>query len=156
MRQISFRNAQGTRKLNINFLRRITRDLLESKLELSRYELTIHLVSRKKMAELNEFFLRHAGSTDVITFDLREGYGDEFQSCDLAGEIYISVADAMDQGRQFSTPWTEEIARYIVHGVLHLQGFDDLLPEKRRKMKREENRLLRALGRDFRFDQISA
>jgi len=128
--------------------------LLERKLELSSYELAIHFISKREMAELNQTFLQHAGSTDVITFDLREGYGEVLQSFDLAGEIYISVADAIEQARQFSTRWTHEIARYVVHGILHLQGFDDRVPEQRRKMKREENRLVAALAREFALKQI--
>jgi probable rRNA maturation factor len=154
MRQIAFLNAQRTRKLNTRFLRRVTCDLLERKLELSSYELAIHFISKREMAELNQTFLQHAGSTDVITFDLREGYGEVLQSFDLAGEIYISVADAIEQARQFSTRWTHEIARYVVHGILHLQGFDDRVPEQRRKMKREENRLVAALAREFALKQI--
>jgi rRNA maturation RNase YbeY len=155
MKQVSLRNAQHIRKLNLRLLRRLTRDLLERKLGLSRYALTIHFVSEEEMAAFNESFLQHSGSTDVITFDLREGYDDTFQSCDLIGEIYISVGDAIRQAGEFSTHWTEEIVRYIVHGVLHLRGFDDLTPEKRRKMKRQENRLTAELGRDFQLNQAA-
>jgi ssRNA-specific RNase YbeY (16S rRNA maturation enzyme) len=47
------------------------------------------------------------------------------------------------------------MARYVVHGLLHLSGFDDVLLAARRKMKREENRLVRALKRRFRLERLA-
>jgi len=51
--------------------------------------------------------------------------------------------------------WQSEVVRYIVHGVLHLLGHDDLRADLRRKMKREENRLVRLLARRFALAQLS-
>jgi probable rRNA maturation factor len=98
------------------------------------------------MEEMNRHYLGHEGSTDVITFDYRAGYsGGESEGADLAGEIFISVADAVSQGEKFCRPWEEEVLRYMVHGVLHLRGYDDLEPVARKKMKAAENRLLKKL-----------
>ena len=55
--------------------------------------------------------------------------------------------DAVAQATEFKTTWQSEVVRYVVHGVLHLLGHDDLQPDLRRKMKREENRLVRRLER---------
>jgi rRNA maturation RNase YbeY len=124
--------------------------LLEDLLGLHSWDLVVHFIPPAAMAKINKRFLDHEGSTDVITFDLREGYAEaEMARHELAGEIYISIADAVKQAREFSTEWPEEVARYVVHGVLHLQGYDDLEPAARTVMKREENRLLKALGREF-------
>ncbi|HTH46811.1 MAG TPA: rRNA maturation RNase YbeY [Candidatus Limnocylindria bacterium] len=103
-------------------------------------EVGIHLVSAREMAQVNWDFLRHEGSTDVITFD----HGSTPQR--LHGELFISVADAVKQAGEFGTAWTEELARYVIHALLHLHGYDDLEPAKRRVMKREENRLVRRFG----------
>jgi probable rRNA maturation factor len=149
MRELQLRNRQRDRAIDTEFLREIARALLEDELALSRYELGIHFVSTKKMAEINWEFLQHEGSTDVITFDYREGYGEGAAQLDLAGEIYISVADARKQAKEFSTTWQDELVRYMAHGMLHLRGFDDLEPAKRRIMKREENRLVRRLAARF-------
>ena len=65
----------------------------------------------------------------------------------IYGEIYVCVDEALIQARRFGTSWPSELARYIVHGVLHLLGYDDSKASKRRRMKREENRLLKALSR---------
>jgi probable rRNA maturation factor len=131
--------------------------LLEDLLGLHSWDLVVHFIAPAAMAKINEQFLDHEGSTDVITFDLREGYGEpEFARQELAGEIYISIADAVKQAGQFSTEWPEEVARYVVHGVLHLRGYGDLEPAARTAMKREENRLLKALGRRFSLRAIAA
>jgi probable rRNA maturation factor len=157
MSELQLRNHQRARRINTELLRRMMRALLEDELGLSRYQLALHFVSAAKIAELNTHFLQHSGSTDVITFDYREGYSDEITGdAELAGEIYVSVEDAIRQAREFSTSWPEEIARYAVHGVLHLCGYDDLTPAKRRVMKREENRLVRRLARRFPLADIAA
>jgi probable rRNA maturation factor len=156
MRELQLRNRQRDRAIDIKLLKQLTQVLLQEELGLMRYELGVHFVSPKRMAEVNEEFLQHEGSTDVITFDYREGYDAESSGSDLSGEIYISVADAVKQAREFSTTWQEEVARYIVHGVLHLRGYDDLVPEKRKVMKREENRLVRRLQATFDLSRIAA
>jgi rRNA maturation RNase YbeY len=89
------------------------------------------------MARVNEAFLGHEGSTDVITFD----HGSTPER--LHGECFISVADAVAQSRDFGTSWDAEVVRYVIHAILHLRGFDDLEPAARRVMKRQENRWVR-------------
>jgi probable rRNA maturation factor len=155
MKHLQLRNRQRDRTIKLPVLRQISTALLEELLNFSNYELAIHFVSPRTMADLNEKFLNHTGPTDVITFDFREGYDPVLAQLNLAGEIYICLAVADKQASEFSTTWPEEVARYIVHGVLHLIGHDDLVPDKRRIMKREENRLLEALSRRFDFSEIS-
>src|SRR5262249_14750205 len=99
MRSISLRNHQRARSINSSFVRLVTRHLLHSILDLTNYELTIHFISAESMAGMNQRYLQHEGSTDVITFDYRHGY-DEMngaENIDLSGEIFISVADALRQ-----------------------------------------------------------
>lgn len=149
MRELQVRNLQRDRTLNSKFLRELARTLLEEELRLGCYELGITFVSAARMAAMNQQYLGHEGSTDVITFDHREGYkaeGGDGSEAELAGEIFISVSDAWKQAREFSTSWQEELVRYIVHGVLHLRGFDDLVAAKRKTMKREEDRLVRRMA----------
>ena len=155
MRELAIRNTQRARRLRSSLLRQITRHLLEEILALEDYQLAVHIVSARKMAQLNWDFLQHEGSTDVITFDYREGYEAEAGSANLHGEIYISSDDAVSQAKEFRATWTEELVRYIVHGVLHLQGHDDLSPGPRKIMKREEGKLLRKLAARFCFREIA-
>jgi|SRR5436190_5746807 len=141
---LSFRSRQRARALDPRLLRQIVRHLLHEEFALQEYELCFHFVGEKEMARVNWQFLEHEGSTDVITFDLAEP-----GSSGLAGEIYISVPDAVKQAREFGTAWQEELIRYIIHSLLHLQGYDDLEASKRRVMKREENRLVKKVASRF-------
>ena len=161
MTELVLRNRQGTRFVNSPLLRRITRVLLADLLALERYELALHLVAAPEMARVNQRFLDHAGSTDVITFDYTEepspasSHGLSAPAMKLHGEIFICIDDAVKQARQFRTTWQSELVRYLIHGVLHAVGYDDLTPSKRRVMKREENRLLRMLSRKFSFRHLA-
>ncbi|MBM3902121.1 MAG: rRNA maturation RNase YbeY [Verrucomicrobia bacterium] len=103
-------------------------------------ELGLHLVSARRSAELNQQFLGHEGPTDIITFD----QGSTWDR--VCGELFICVAEAIRQAREFGTTWDREVRRYVIHGLLHLRGFDDLEPGARRLMKREENRLVKRFG----------
>jgi len=147
-------NRQRTEKINTRLLRQLTSALLLD-LKQTDAELGIHLVGAREMARVNWQFLRHAGSTDVITFDhLAADAGHPTATGRLHGELFICVDDAVAQATAFQTTWQSEVVRYVVHGVLHLLGHDDLRPELRRKMKRAENRRVRLLAGRFSFAQL--
>ena len=97
------------------------------------FQLGVELVGVRAMARANSQFLGHTGSTDVITFD----YGSTPRR--LHGDLLISVPDAWRQAVEFKTTGESELLRYLIHGILHLQGFDDQTPLERRRMKRREN-----------------
>ena len=147
---VSIANRQRTRAVDLRVLRRIVQTLLADLLQIRRAELGICLVAAPEMARLNETFLRHAGSTDVIAFDY-SSHNSQFtiHASRLRGEIFVCVDEAVVQARRFRTSWQSELVRYLVHAILHLLGFDDARPIARRKMKREENRLLRELTSRF-------
>ena len=163
MSELVLRNHQRVRRVNTALLRRLVRSLLHELIGGEDYELCVHLVAAPEMVRLNETFLRHAGSTDVIAFDysaaadvgrpskMAKGSVLPYVGCHgmLHGEIFVCVDEAVRQARRFRTSWQSELVRYVVHGVLHLRGFKDHRTAVRRKMKREENRLLRALARRF-------
>jgi probable rRNA maturation factor len=142
-------NRQRTKKINTRLLRQIILSLLEE-LEIGRAEVEINLVNAEEMTRVNETFLNHSGSTDVITFD----YTEKTQPSNYSGELFVCVDEAVIQSRQFKTKWRSEVLRYIVHGLLHLLGHDDHRVASRRKMKREENRRLRNLSRRFALSKL--
>ncbi len=148
--ELFLRNRQRTRSVDLRQLRRMLRDLLSRLLELENFDLAVHIVNAQEMTRLNETYLQHAGSTDVITFD----YSGAGATGPLVGEIFVCVDEALIQARRFRTTWPAELARYIIHGVLHLLGQDDLQPAARRRMKKEEGRLLKELGRRFRLSKL--
>lgn len=153
--ELLIRNRHRARRVALPALREFTRAVLASQPGLARYELGIHLVGAAEMAAVNETFLDHAGSTDVITFDHASRERGAGSGEHLHGELFICLDDAVAQAREFGTSCQAELARYVIHGVLHLRGFDDTTPAARRKMKRAENSLLRTLARRLDLAQLS-
>jgi len=98
--------------------------------------LSIVLVGDAEMARLNLRYHAVTGTTDVLSFDYGAGHG----------ELIISVAQAVAQARHYHTTPSRELALYVVHGILHLQGYDDLTSDKRRRMRAAERRLLDRLN----------
>lgn len=151
MNEIQIRNRQRACPIQIPALLRTTRHLLEHQLQLQTYALGLHLLSLAQMIALNRRWLNHDGPTDVITFD----HSDLDPSLNLYGEIFLCPPQAVIQARRFRLPWTTELARHLVHGVLHLQNYDDASVRDRTRMKRRENFLLYRLRRDIDLHPIS-
>ena len=139
-RVLTIGNRQRDCRIDGVFLKKLVRVHLQDQLRLNHYDLGIHLVSARRMGEANEMHLQHEGATDVITFD----YAESGQK-NLHGELLVCPSVAVEQAREFGTTWESEILRYIIHGVLHLRGYDDRTTGDRRVMQREENRLLKGL-----------
>ena len=150
-RTLVFKNRQRVRRVDTPLLRRITHWLLEESLGVQEYELCVHLVGAAEMARVNKAFLQHEGSTDVITFDHLESARPHA----LHGELFICLDDAVKQAKEFKTSWQSELTRYVIHGLLHLRGHDDLKPAARRAMKKDENRLLREISREFSLSRLA-
>ena len=164
---LTIHNRQRARGLETRRLRQLVHCLLGELLGVLEADLGLILVSSPEMTRANEQFLGHEGSTDVITFDHSPGDRDldlavasrpkrpQAKLRDLHGELFVCIDEALIQGRRFHTTWQTELVRYVIHGVLHLRGFDDQHAGARRVMKREENRLLRKLARRFDFQQLA-
>ncbi len=148
---LAFKNRQCVRRVDTPLLRRISRWLLAESLGVPEYELCVHLVRAAEMARVNETFLQHEGSTDVITFD----HSESARPHALHGELFICLDDAVKQAKEFKTSWQHELTRYVIHGLLHLRGHDDQKPAARRAMKKEENRLLRETSRVFALPELA-
>jgi rRNA maturation RNase YbeY len=167
---LTIRNRQRTRPVSVSFFRQLAIAYLRDLLALRNFDLGLYLVAAPEMTRLNETFLHHPGSTDVITFDYTEPAEVSHQALRAAnklkdpqsplapalhGEIFLCVDEAVLQARRFRTTWQSELVRYCIHGVLHLQGHDDHQPPARRRMKREENRFLHLLATRFDLNLLS-
>ena len=144
------RNRQCAQPVNTKLVREIVCALLIEELCREDFEIGISIVGEKTMTRMNEGYLRHKGSTDVITFD----YTDANRPNCLTGEIFVCLDEALAQAPRFGVKWENELVRYIVHGILHLSGYDDKSAVARRKMKRKENRLMGRLATKFKLEQI--
>jgi len=152
MNELVLRNRRSGQRVDMALLRRITRFLLEEILALDQYEIGVHLVGEPEITRLNETFLGHKGSTDILTFDYLPA---PFPGR-LHGDLFICLPVAAAQARRFRTTWQGELTRYVGHGLLHLMGFDDLMASKRRVMKVQENRLLKAVSARFSIEKLIA
>lgn len=98
-------------------------------------EIGITLVTDAQIAQIHEDFMKIAGPTDVITFPL----GD-------VAEIVVSVETCQRQAKEFDNPFEQELLLYIVHGILHLAGYDDHTPKQIARMRKRESEVMAKLG----------
>lgn len=155
--ELTIRNRQRVCRINSRWLRGLVLELLRESFDLEQVELGVSIVGATEMARVNWQFLQHEGSTDVITFDhseTQESRKPPRSVRRINGELYVCVDDALLQAEQFRTTWQAELLRYVVHGILHLVGYDDRTEAERRRMKREENRLMRALARQYSIREL--
>lgn len=87
-----------------------------------------YFVSRETIADLHAQFLGDPSPTDIMTFD----YGDE-------AEIFIAPAVVRLQAQEYAVPYTEELRRVMIHGLLHLAGYKDDTPEEITTMRKAED-----------------
>ncbi len=95
-------------------------------------EVNIILCSDDLLIDINRRFLKHDYYTDIITFDYSEGGK-------ISGDLYISVERIRENAETYSVSFSEELMRVIIHGVLHLTGYDDRTAEEKSGMTRREN-----------------
>ena len=103
--------------------------------------ISILLVGDRRMARLHEEWLGVPGTTDVITFDLADD-----GVAGLRGDIVVSAETARRVARELGWAPRHELAYYVVHGLLHLAGHDDIDPADRRAMRARERVLMAAAG----------
>ncbi|HJN90911.1 MAG TPA: rRNA maturation RNase YbeY [Verrucomicrobiota bacterium] len=118
------------------------------------HELGVYLVGPAEMAKANGEYLQHDGPTDVITFDYGAP-GTAPKPGPILGDIFICPSVAEEFAEEFKTSWEEEVARYLIHGILHLRGYDDSAPGPCRTMKREENRLMKLAAERFPLSSLT-
>ena len=90
----------------------------------------ISVIGTRAMARVHREFLKIRGATDVITFPY--------------GEVLVCAPVAAARAAEFHHSLTDEIALYIIHGLLHLAGHDDLLPADAARMAREQENVLQS------------
>ncbi len=101
-------------------------------------EISIYFVSEKKISRLHEQFFNDPTPTDCISFPI---------DAQFLGEIFVCPATAIAYAEKQDLDPYEETALYIVHGILHLLGFDDLEEKARRTMRKKEKSCMRHLSK---------
>jgi rRNA maturation RNase YbeY len=135
---------RGTRGLRGDRIRRFTGQLLEALGE-GQAELSVALVDDASGAALNERWRGRPGATDVLSFSLREGPHARHRGA-LLGDVVIAVGVAKRQAEARGHDLEAECRRLLVHGVLHLLGYDHVRPDQARRMRAKERALWRRLS----------
>ena len=120
--------------------------------------LSLSWVSESEMAEINQAYVGHTGPTDVICFDYRQSPDSLPETGDGADDVEVEIiicpAVAAREAARRSLPYSRELTLYLVHGLLHAAGEDDLKPELKRVMRRREASALRRLSEKFNLDTV--
>jgi probable rRNA maturation factor len=110
-------------------------------------EVGILIVNDRRMRVLNRTFREKDRPTDVLSFPLQLELRPRGRRAGplLLGDVVISAETARRQAREQEVPLRRELARLLIHGMLHLLGHDHELPDEARRMRRIENRLMRGV-----------
>ena len=98
--------------------------------------------SDEYLLDLNTKYLRHKTLTDIITFDSSDGPS-------ISGEIYISIERVRENVTKFSSEFSDELHRVMIHGILHLCGYKDKSPSEKTLMRKKEDAYLSLQKRLF-------
>ena len=134
-------NLQKLYPVDTKSIKKIARGVL--KFEKQDAELNIVFTDNKRIKEINKTFLGHNYATDVITFAYDEA---SINNDKASGEIIISVEMAKKLAQKHDCAVEGEIALYLVHGLLHLFGYNDKQRKEAKKMHQREGELLSSLG----------
>jgi probable rRNA maturation factor len=140
---VDVRDRQDILRVSPRWLARVVRTTLRAE-RVGRAEIGISLVDDRRIAALHRRWLGVPGPTDVITFDLSPGGGP--RAAGLAGDLVVSAETARRMARAVGWTAHRELAYYVVHGLLHLAGYDDHAPADRRVMRARERVVMRACG----------
>jgi len=132
-------NLHRSYKLNERRARRLAADVLKMIGEENGAELELVFMDDKSIRQFNKKYRRENRATDVLSFRLDRV---EPPRRAFLGEIMISLDTALSNSKTFGTNFTDEVTLYIIHGILHLFGYDDESLSDSRKMVREQNRIL--------------
>jgi probable rRNA maturation factor len=152
---IDVANQQKILPVAVARVRRIARQTLEAE-HVTRAMISIALVDNRTIHDLNRRHLNHDYETDVLSFLLesepeiagpvrprsKQGGADRY----IDGEIVISTEMAAQTGVRYGWSAAKEMELYLVHGLLHLCGYDDGTDSERRAMRRRERSILKMVG----------
>lgn len=98
-------------------------------------ELNYIFTSDKYLLTINKEYLQHNYYTDIITFNYNNGN-------QINGDIFISIDTVENNSRLYSVSFKDELHRVVIHGVLHLLGYDDQTEMQKKQMREKENEYL--------------
>ena len=138
-------------KIDRKLITSVTREVLAS-LKLQDRDLSILFVDDRKITAMNKEFFGKDRPTNVISFSYLEGMPGE-----ALGDVIISVERAADEARAAAIPFYERLFHLIVHGIVHIIGYDHVKGKSEaRKMRYREKKLMRFVLEDPGFRKLMA
>ncbi len=116
--------------------------------------INIVLADDRRIAGLNHKFLGRNGPTDVIAFGSKRLTAPTKDIKGFIGEIVLSVQTAAYNARQYGTTFEDEVLLYIIHGTLHLMGYDDTTNKKQKIMRLRQETVLKEVCRGVRTKKM--
>jgi probable rRNA maturation factor len=136
---VTVTNAQSKLPVDKKRLRQAVRMILRDE-SISHAKIGVAVVDDSTIAELHQRYLDDPDPTDVLSFVL------ERSPNYLEGEIVVSADTAAASAPDYNWMADEELLLYVIHGALHLVGYDDTAPKKRAEMREKEREYLARLG----------
>ena len=137
MVSVSVANQQEVLELDFARIKEVGKAVLSGE-GVTKGKVTCAFMTDAAIHKLNKQFLQHDEPTDVITFP----YSDNPLQADLAISVETAQAVAQERGHAIG----DELLYYVIHGILHLCGFDDTSDAKRKAMRQREQHYLKQLG----------
>ena len=137
-------NRQKKYKISMTTIQQKTIDILNA-LDCDDAELSILIVDDSQIAILNKKYLRRYGPTNVIAFPMRT---DPFSNInpELLGDVVISMETAEKEGKNIGISIEERFTQLLVHGILHLLGYDHEMSEQEAdKMEKKSEEILKLI-----------
>ena len=124
-----------TRTVDVPRLERLVQSVVRGEaLELR--HVSVVCGDHETVRQLNRDYLDHDYNTDVLSFSLTDAEDA------VEGEVYVDLDTASERHEEFGATFHQEVARYVVHGVLHLTGYDDATDAEKHRMRELEDEYL--------------
>lgn len=137
-------NRHKRYRLNERLIGAIATDVVKMLRKNGRADLEFIFVADAEMKRFNKTYLGLDRATDVLSFGIdRREFGDDA----FLGQIIISLDTARRNAYEFKSVFTDEIVLYVVHGILHLFGYDDLSARASRRMIKKQDAIMERLGK---------
>lgn len=144
---LSIEQDHPSRDLDEAVLRQVIRHVLAAE-EATLVHLSVVLTDHDTVRHLNQSYLDHDYDTDVLSFSLRSASVSDPHETDeegVEGEVYVDLDTAAERHTEFDTSFEREAYRYVVHGLLHLIGYNDATETGQETMRQKEDQYLDAV-----------
>ena len=145
MNKVNFFNETNEKIVEINKLKKLINFAINYE-HLENVEFNVIFVNNNKIRELNNIYRNKDSITDVITFALEDYEKVVYNDVRVLGDIYISLDKASEQAVEYGHSFLREISFLMIHGFLHLLGYDHIDEEKEKIMFERQEAILDEYG----------